>query len=653
MNRYMPRLTDKTKYSPKHGASRRWSPSGRGWAYLGVFVVTAVAITVVLTSVAPALTVPTLSARALPTFDAGGDQNLAIGADGKFRSWGDNENGGLGDGSTEDRRKPTLVVSNHNWMTVSAGERHTLAIATDGSLWGWGWNSWGQVQENIPGTGGETKMPVQLEPSYKWTTVSAGYGHSLAIREDGSLWGWGYNYNGQAGNGTNGDVYSPTRLSNDTGWVAVAAGDYHSLALRSDGSLWGWGLNDFGEVGDGAGPGGEPVDRWSPVRVGADTDWVSIAAGEYHSLAVKSNGSLWAWGRNHRGQLGDGTNADQWVPELVGAAPNWVAVAAGGNHSLALMADGSLWAWGENKYGELGDGTTTSRTTMNQLGTKTNWTAVSAGRYHSLALTSTGDMWAWGRNFDGQVGDNTLTDRYTPVLVLSAVKVPSVTTTTSTTTSTTSTTGSSTTTTSSTTTSTTLATPQFTDVPVSHPYYDAIIGLGARAIIGGYSDRTFRPDNPVLRMQFAKMIVGVMDLDVSEASWNDATRPFVDCGPDDANSLYPHDYIAVAKAGGLTEGKTPTHFAPDAQITRAQVITMVVRAAQRSEIPLRAVGADYSGIFKKYADATHGANVKLAEYNGLLEDLQVPGSPAAWLTAPATRGDVAQILWNLFQMSQE
>jgi hypothetical protein len=149
------------------------------------------------------------------------------------------------------------------------------------------------------------------------------------------------------------------------------------------------------------------------------------------------------------------------------------------------------------------------------------------------------------------------------------------------------------------------------------------------------------------------MIVGVMGLTVTEDSWKDATRPFTDCGPDDANSLYPHDYIAVAKANGLTEGKTATTFAPNAQITRAQMVTMVVRAAQHAGITLNPVATDYAGAFKKYNDASHGANVKLAEYNGLLDDLQVSGSPAAWITAKATRGEVAQILWNLLVMSEE
>ena len=126
----------------------------------------------------------------------------------------------------------------------------------------------------------------------------------------------------------------------------------------------------------------------------------------------------------------------------------------------------------------------------------------------------------------------------------------------------------------------------FSDVPASNPYYAAISALSSRGIISGFADGTFGPDKLVLRKQFAKMIVGAMGLTVTEHDWQDATRPFTDCGRDDPNSLYPHDYIAVAKAHNLTTGKTSTTFAPNANITRAQMVTMVVRAAQNSGIDL-------------------------------------------------------------------
>jgi hypothetical protein len=194
------------------------------------------------------------------------------------------------------------------------------------------------------------------------------------------------------------------------------------------------------------------------------------------------------------------------------------------------------------------------------------------------------------------------------------------------------------------------ATPSFSDVPSSQPYQGAIINLASRGIVSGFSDGTFGPSKLVMRKQFAKMIVGAMGLTVTEADWQDSARPFTDCGRDNPNSLYPHDYIAVATAHNLTIGMTPTTFAPNANITRAQMVTMVVRAAENSGIALNPVGPDYVGKFVDYADPTHGTNVHLAEYNKLLQGFLVAGDPSAWMAGYATRGEVAQVLWNLIQL---
>jgi 5'-nucleotidase / UDP-sugar diphosphatase len=206
-----------------------------------------------------------------------------------------------------------------------------------------------------------------------------------------------------------------------------------------------------------------------------------------------------------------------------------------------------------------------------------------------------------------------------------------------------------TTTTSSTTTTTPPSGPAFADVPATSPYYAAISAMAGRGIINGYTDGTFGPDKPVLCKHFAKMIVGAMGLTATEDDWQDSNPPFTDCGADDPSSSYPHDFIAVAKAKGLTQGKTATTFAPDANITRAQMVTMVVRAAQNFGVTLDPVGTDYSGRFKDYNDPNHGANVKLADYNGLLEGLATDGRASSWMAGNAARGEVAQVLWNLMQ----
>ncbi|MCI5224292.1 MAG: hypothetical protein D3924_16895 [Candidatus Electrothrix sp. AR4] len=142
------------------------------------------------------------------------------------------------------------------------------------------------------------------------------------------------------------------RIGEDSDWVGVAAGGWHNLTLKDDGSIWTWGFNYYGQLGDGS-----TDHKLSPMRIGEDNDWIAVAAGGWHNLALKDDGSLWTWGGNWFGQLGDGSTTDRHSPVQIGEDNDWIAVATGGYHSLALKSDGSLWAWGYNGDGQLGDGT--------------------------------------------------------------------------------------------------------------------------------------------------------------------------------------------------------------------------------------------------------------------------------------------------------
>jgi hypothetical protein len=195
----------------------------------------------------------------------------------------------------------------------------------------------------------------------------------------------------------------------------VRAGRNHSLAIKKDGSLWAWGRNDYGQLGDGTN-----TDRPAPVRIGSATDWLSVSTGADHTLALKKDGSLWAWGRNNGGQLGDGTNTDRSSPIRIGSATDWLVVSAGDSFSLALEKDGSLWAWGWNNFGQLGDGTRANRSNLTRIGSANDWLTVRAGGGQSLAIKKDGSLWAWGRNDYGQLGDGTNTDRPSPARVGSA-----------------------------------------------------------------------------------------------------------------------------------------------------------------------------------------------------------------------------------------
>ncbi|MFD0730793.1 RCC1 domain-containing protein [Planotetraspora mira] len=243
-------------------------------------------------------------------------------------------------------------------------------------------------------------------------------GPAAAVASSGtsSAYAWGNNVWGQLGNGsknTNPATRpSPAAVHGLSDVTQVAAGDAHSLALRSDGIVWAWGRNWNGEVGGG--PSGPVLE---PARVYGLTDIVQVAAGEYYSLALRSDGTVWAWGYNTYGQLGDGSDTDRYGPVKVAGLTGVTQIAAGDFHSLALRSDGTVWAWGFNGLGGLGDGSGADRHAPVKVAGLTGVTRIAAGDYHSLALRSDGTMRAWGFNSDGQLGDGTTTDRYAPVKV--------------------------------------------------------------------------------------------------------------------------------------------------------------------------------------------------------------------------------------------
>jgi uncharacterized repeat protein (TIGR01451 family) len=294
--------------------------------------------------------------------------------------------------------------------TIAAGSAHSLRLFEDGTVWAWGWNEYGQVGD---GTTTDRSAPVPVSGLTRVVAVAAGDNFSLAVRNDGTVWAWGDDGMGQLGDGTT--AYSrivPLQVNEITGAVKVAAGHYHSLALRSDGTVWAWGSNNSGQLGDGSW-----TNRSAPVQVSGLTSVVAVAAGYYFSLAVKSDGTVWGWGDNGAGELGDGTQASSNVPVQVIGLKGVLAVGAGDNHSLALKSDGTVWTWGGNVYGQLGDGTGESKTGPVQVSGLTGVIAVAGGFHHSLAAKSDGTTWAWGNNEYGQLGDGTQVNRNSPVRV--------------------------------------------------------------------------------------------------------------------------------------------------------------------------------------------------------------------------------------------
>ena len=321
---------------------------------------------------------------------AGQFHSLALKIDGSLWAWGNNQNGQLGDGTTDSSFEPKHVGT--GYTTIAAGWDHSLALKTDGSLWAWGRNVSGQLGD---GTKTNRHAPVQIGSGF--TAITAGIETSLALKGDGSLWFWGPNGDGTLGNpGTESLV--PKTIG--TGFSTIAAGSSHYLAIRNDGSLWSWGANSAGQVGNGGG------DSRTPQQIA--TGVAAVSAGNEFSLAIKSDGSLWAWGANYFGQFGDGVTTYSTLPKFVGSG--YTAVAEGSaSHTLALKADGSLWAWGSNLFGQLGDGSYTYSSVPKQV--DTGYVAVAAGNRFSLGLRSDGTLWSWGYNNDGQLGNGTPTNR--------------------------------------------------------------------------------------------------------------------------------------------------------------------------------------------------------------------------------------------------
>jgi alpha-tubulin suppressor-like RCC1 family protein len=242
--------------------------------------------------------------------------------------------------------------------------------------------------------------------------------------DNGEIYTWGLGSNGRIGNNAAQSVSSPVQLGSETTWNVVSAGFYHALAVKTDGTLWAWGQNTNMSITEpwgtlGIGISAYDTNRSSPVQVGSETNWATASTGRGEfSLAVTTDGELYAWGFNDLGQLGDGTVVSRSSPVQIGALTNWSQVSVGNNHALALKTDGTLWAWGGDGEGAMGTGDATKRSSPVQIGSDTDWSQISAGQDHSVVLKTDGSAYAMGRNDDGQLGTGDRVQKYTPAVVL-------------------------------------------------------------------------------------------------------------------------------------------------------------------------------------------------------------------------------------------
>jgi alpha-tubulin suppressor-like RCC1 family protein len=342
--------------------------------------------------------------------------NLTVPATTQAWSWGCNSQGQLGDNSTINRSSPVSVVGGFtDWCQVSAGSNHSLAVRTNGTAWSWGCNSQGLLGDNSTIS---RSLPVSVIGGFTdWCQVSAGRQHSLALRTNGTAWSWGCNSNGRLGDNSTIERSSPVSVVGGfTDWCQVSAGYRHSLGVRTNGTAWAWGQSTCGRLGDNS-----TISRSSPVSVvGGFTDWCQVSAGGTHSLAVRTNGTVWSWGCNCGGQLGDNSTINRSSPvSVVGGFTDWCQVSAGYRHSLGVRTNGTAWAWGQSTCGRLGNNSTIDRSSpVSVVGGFTDWCQVSAGFNHSLGLRTNGTAWAWGFNSNGRLGDNSTINRSSPVSVV-------------------------------------------------------------------------------------------------------------------------------------------------------------------------------------------------------------------------------------------
>ena len=313
----------------------------------------------------------------------------AVTSDGKLFTWGENLRGQLGlntAGGYAYRSSPTQVGALTNWKMVAQGFRNCHAIKTDGTMWAWGYSN--NTELGTGTTSSDISSPVQIGTTLTWEFVARGRRVGMAKTTAGDWYVWGYNQSGtlglgNAGSGTNRS--GPTLLSAGAGnsWSIINGGGTQMNAIKTDGTLWGWGGNSRGSIGVG-----NTIQQSSPVQVGALTNWLSLASFLTGCVAVKTDGTLWTWGYNNRGQLGLGNTVSRSSPLQVGALTNWTAkINAGSATCMAIKGDGTLWAWGQNNFGQLGLGNTTYRSSPVQVGALTTWEQIGfLNNYSSAAL---------------------------------------------------------------------------------------------------------------------------------------------------------------------------------------------------------------------------------------------------------------------------
>lgn len=288
------------------------------------------------------------------------------------------------------------VGTDSDWEYAVVGEHFAIGVKQDYKTYAWGRNTYSQF--------GNSKSKSILQPvdSSKWTMASASDspfgGHSVAIKEDSTLWSWGLNESGSCGYGNDNSNFYPTQIGNDT-WNFISTGTFHSIGIKSDSTLWGWGRNNDNQLGV---PSSWNV--YSPIVLDTNHEWIQTSSGNSHTIALKNNGTLWAWGRNNQGQIGDYTTIDSYIQQI-GTDTTWTYVDAGNFTSFGIKEDSTLWSWGSSNYNQLAR--SGNNTIPLQVGVD-KWLKITAGGMHIIGIKSDSTLWGWGYNQYGQNGGSSV-----------------------------------------------------------------------------------------------------------------------------------------------------------------------------------------------------------------------------------------------------
>ncbi|MCU6793724.1 S-layer homology domain-containing protein [Paenibacillus sp. WQ 127069] len=430
------------------------------------------------------------SELAIQSLATGFRESKVVRQDGTVWAWGANEDGRLGDGTTDNKLYPIQLKGVTDTVEVTSGQSFTVALHKDGTVWSWGWNIYGQLGD---GTTENKSSPIQVSGLTDVTAISSGAAHTLALKSDGTVWAWGWNQYGQLGVNITDSKLVPVQVEGLTDVTAISSGLSDGAAVKRDGTVWVWGNNRSAESSMGT----LGSEEWKsvPVQLSGLTNVVAVAEGKY-TTAVKRDGTVWAWRWNQNGK-----NENKTVPFQVKGLKDIIAVSGGRGHNLALNKDGTVWAWGGNFTGQLGDGTTDERTDPIRVSDLTDIIAVTASSAdHNLALRKDGTVWAWGANEAGQLGDGSTESQRYPVQVNFAGGdgKPAL-----------------------------IGGATFNDV-TGHWAESMISWAYANKVIDGYQDGSFKPDNNVSEAEFLAIFLKMFGVQAAGSNnhWADAFYTF-------------------------------------------------------------------------------------------------------------------------------